>query len=443
MIDMKSRAFLWGLGIIGFSSILSIAIYSNSISEIKPKYDSLINSLEKSYSSDINKSEIMNDEIFDSSALPLQNQYSAIRVTSGYKSLGSYAERVCYHKIKSGCHKILTEKNSNGLYDISPIMIEGCRLDSSQLKKILYAVRNDYPEFFWISSTFGYMYPKDSTVIKLNSTFSKQEKEKAEDTLNKKVSEITSKALIYSTDYERELFFHDYLVEHCKYESNYNSLGKDSKIYSSYGCLIDGRAVCEGYSSAMQLLLNSVGIDARTVSGFRGKEPHMWNIVKINDKWYHLDVTWDGSGEFQKYFYFNIDDNTVKYDHIINEQLEIQKWPEDKRYNFSLPICNSNEYNYFERNAFKFSSLNNKSTSDLTNYIINLARRRYEYLYIMINKNSKARSVVSQNNISREFFKCISDANKYLDLNCKITNKSLRYSICDSQNVVVIKLTYK
>ena len=47
MIDMKSRAFLWGLGIISFSSILSIAIYSNSISEVKPKYDSIINSFEK------------------------------------------------------------------------------------------------------------------------------------------------------------------------------------------------------------------------------------------------------------------------------------------------------------------------------------------------------------------------------------------------------------
>lgn len=437
---MKSRAFLWGLGVLGFSSILSIALYLNSISEVKPKYDSLINSLEKSHTTDINKLEIMNDEIFDSSALKSQSQYSGIRVTSGYKSLGSYAERMCYHKIKSGCHKILAKKNSGGCYEIAPIMIEGFRLNSSQLKKVLYAIRNDFPEFFWISSTFGYTYPKSSTVIRLHSTFSKQEKEQAEDALNQKVSEIISKASACSTDYERELFFHDYLVEHCKYESNYSSLGKDSKIYSSYGCLIDGRAVCEGYSSAMQLLLNSVGIDARTVSGFRGKESHMWNIVKINDKWYHLDVTWDGSGEFQKYFYFNVDDNTIRYDHIVNEQLESQMWPEDKRYNFKLPVCNSNEYNYFERNSFKFSSLNNVVTSDLTNYIINLAHKKNEYLYIMIDKNYKARNVIAQNNISREFFRCIANANKHLDL---INNKSLRYSVCDSQNVIVIKLTYK
>ncbi len=440
---MKNRAFLWGLGIAGFSSILSIAIYSNSISELKPKYDSLINSFEKSYSIDNDKSEIMNDEIFDFSALPLQNQYSSIRVTSGYKSLGNHAERMCYNKIKSGCHKILSEKISNGCYEIAPIVVEDCRLDSAQLKKVLYAIRNDNPEFFWISSTFAYMYPKNSTVIKLSSTFSKQEKEKAEEALNKKVSEIISKASVCSTDYERELFFHDYLIANCKYESNYNSLGKDSKIYSAYGCLIDGRAVCEGYSYAMQILLNSVGIDARTVSGFRGKEPHMWNMVKINNKWYHLDVTWDGSGEFQKYFYFNIDDSTIKRDHIINIQLETQKWPEDKRYNFSLPVCNSSEYNYFERNAFKLLSLNNKSMSDLTNHIINLANRKDRYLYVMLDKNSKARNIMSQNNVSRKFFKCIAEANKRLDSNNKITNKSLHYSICDSQNVVAIKLTYK
>lgn len=438
---MKKRRTFLGLSIAFCSVVLVAVAYGFYVFNGNNDNKLFLDSLKESYIENTIEPEIKNDKILELSSI--QKQCPTLRVTSGFESLNTYAERICYQKIKSGCNKVLDEKHINGCYAIAPITVEGYKLDSAQIKKVLYAVRNDYPELFWISSSFAYMYPRHSTVISLNSTFSRQDRSNAEERLNKKVSEIISRASVCKSDYEKELFFHDYLIANCKYESNYAYLGKDSRIYSSYGCLIDGLAVCEGYASAMQLLLNSVGIDARTVSGSSRNEPHMWNIVKIGNKWYHLDVTGDRSGEFQKYFYFNIDDSTVKLDHVINSQMGSQKWPEDKRYNFSLPVCNSKEHNYFEKNAFKFSSLNNERLHALTKHLTNLALKKESYLYIMVDKQKNAEELVKQENSLQGVFKCISSANKMLDPKYRMTNKSsIQYSICKPQNVIVIRLTY-
>lgn len=47
--------------------------------------------------------------------------------------------------------------------------------------------------------------------------------------------------------------------------------------------------VCEGYSRCFNLLLEKAGIETTLVSAVS----HAWNLVKLNGKWYHMDVTWD------------------------------------------------------------------------------------------------------------------------------------------------------
>ena len=59
------------------------------------------------------------------------------------------------------------------------------------------------------------------------------------------------------TDYEKELFFHDYLIEHCAYHEDTGNW----QAYTAAGALLNGKAVCEGYSRAFQLLLNQEGFD--------------------------------------------------------------------------------------------------------------------------------------------------------------------------------------
>ena len=85
------------------------------------------------------------------------------------------------------------------------------------------------------------------------------------------------------TDYEKELFFHDYLIEHCAYHEDTGNW----QAYTAAGALLNGKAVCEGYSRAFQLLLNQEGIDNYLMTG-SARDPsgrvdgHMWNLITLD-----------------------------------------------------------------------------------------------------------------------------------------------------------------
>ncbi len=73
--------------------------------------------------------------------------------------------------------------------------------------------------------------------------------------------------------------------------SNYTANIDDVKTWSPYSIVTRGEGICSGYAMLMRYLLNQSGVEAECVSN----EPHAWNIVKINGKWYHSDTTW-GAG---------------------------------------------------------------------------------------------------------------------------------------------------
>ena len=81
---------------------------------------------------------------------------------------------------------------------------------------------------------------------------------------------------------------------------NYN--GK--KIYSGgdlYTAYATHCGVCSDYSSLMQLLCRSMGIDCRIVMGFVSGDgkmgAHQWNMIQLNGKYYYVDPTYDDTGE--------------------------------------------------------------------------------------------------------------------------------------------------
>lgn len=81
---------------------------------------------------------------------------------------------------------------------------------------------------------------------------------------------------------------HDYLVLELKYDVDFQSVS-----HSPEGVVKNQRAVCDGYARTMRLLLMMTGIESKIVSGTAGGESHAWNLVRMEDGWYHVDVTWD------------------------------------------------------------------------------------------------------------------------------------------------------
>ena len=102
------------------------------------------------------------------------------------------------------------------------------------------------------------------------------------------VSSVTNSSM---SDLEKELALHEYVVKNTSYDyDNYINERVPADSYTAYGTLINRKAVCQGYADTMKLLLNLAGIEAKVVVGY-AKEPHAWNLVKIDGEYYHLDAT--------------------------------------------------------------------------------------------------------------------------------------------------------
>ncbi len=89
---------------------------------------------------------------------------------------------------------------------------------------------------------------------------------------------------------EKILKAHDYIIHHTHYDKERTQ--NDEIKYDSdtaYGALIEGYALCGGYTDAMALFLEDLGIKNNKISS----ENHVWNALELNHQWYHLDLTWD------------------------------------------------------------------------------------------------------------------------------------------------------
>ena len=97
--------------------------------------------------------------------------------------------------------------------------------------------------------------------------------------------------------YEKLLYIHDYFGQNIHYdESNKNP-------HNCYGGLIEHRVVCDGFSKSFALVSRLVGAETIIVAG----DGHGWNHVKLDNKWYAIDVTWDGN----EHTYFLIGSDTL------------------------------------------------------------------------------------------------------------------------------------
>lgn len=196
---------------------------------------------------------------------------------------------------------------------------ESCkvRVAEDELKTILYSIIYDNSDIFWLSGNYTYYSYEDYIELVPEYKYNQNESEKISQTLENKINEIVSGISPFANDYEKELYLHDYICDNTVYDDSTFQNGGDT----AYSALIDGKSVCEGYSRAMQILLDTVGITNYLVIGDGTSdgvtEPHMWNVVEIDGCNYHLDVTWDDSclENYNCYFYFNVTDSYISRDH--------------------------------------------------------------------------------------------------------------------------------
>lgn len=104
------------------------------------------------------------------------------------------------------------------------------------------------------------------------------------------------------SDLERARAYYDWLIENCEYDhSVVESNNRYHVSHTAYGAFVNKKAVCDGYTSAFNLLLSLDNIKNGVV---RSDDPaHVWSEFIVDGVTYHADVTWgDTSGDVDKYF---------------------------------------------------------------------------------------------------------------------------------------------
>ena len=109
--------------------------------------------------------------------------------------------------------------------------------------------------------------------------------------LNYKVDDVIKEIINDSDDIKTKIRkIHDYIINNTTYDKKRS----DEKIVNyhsdnAYGVLVEKYGLCGGYTDAMMLFLEKLKIPNYKIS----TENHIWNYVKINNEWLHLDLTWD------------------------------------------------------------------------------------------------------------------------------------------------------
>ena len=257
-----------------------------------------------------------------------------------YQQLSDY-EKETYDSLYMACKEYKDEVS------IKPVKTE-------EFERALYAFRDDHPEFFWMQGSVVQTTLINGSVYKAAYNVPLNAESKMKE-LEKKAEEILRYAP--KSDYEKVKYFYEYIINNTDYDLN----APDNQ--TAYSALINGRSVCAGYSGAFLYLCDKAGIYCGYASGeVVGRGLHGWNFVRLNGKYYWVDVTW-GDPAFEDGF---VRENNLNYDYLCVTDKEIladrilSNDPRYSEYNraavFAYPQCTDNSLNYYVQAGCYFES---------------------------------------------------------------------------------------
>jgi len=247
-----------------------------------------------------------------------------------YKSLLNRESKSVYNVILNGI-KVFEREIA-----IQPISI-------SEMSKVWENLLLDNPLLFYVRSYVQMVDSKRMVVsVKPNYMLSSEEVKNHADMLSKFLLRFVK--IKATTEIEKALYLHDYCLSNFKYDYSFGT-----NAYSALGLILGDTAVCEGIAKFTKLAFDFLGMKSMVVTGTLKNpvndsyESHAWNIVEIDTKVYHLDVTLDMTltDKRNRYDYFNLSDYDIKKDHVVMNK---------------IPLCKTIGSDYFSQNKLALTS---------------------------------------------------------------------------------------
>ncbi len=233
--------------------------------------------------------------------------------------------------------------------------------DKELISKVFQCVMNDHPEIFYVTGYSCTKYMKGDEIRKIgfspdyivDEASAKKRQSLIEDYVNQCLDIMSS----CPDEYGKVKKAYEIVVLNTEYDMD---APENQNICS---VMLQGRSVCQGYAKTLQYILQRADICAILVLGYDDSgESHAWNEVRIDDEWYHVDVTW-GDASYRvnssdtfldtplpevNYDYLNVTENEICKTHVINSILEV-------------PKATSMDANYYVREGYYVTDTSSES----------------------------------------------------------------------------------
>lgn len=258
----------------GFIAIVVVTICAFQKDKIVYKYYEY--TIDKKYSK-ININDYYKDDNFN---------YVDDYTESGIKNRNDLINSI-YYAINSGTDYIeryIDSDYTNYINDINTLTA----YNGAEFKKVISTL-NNFVHPYNSSNNVKISYGGDYKIgITINRAYTQDEINE----INNKVDKILSENVNNNMPPKEKIrAIHDYIIDHTEYDKlKYENKNDDTyKSNTAYGVLIEGYGTCNGYADAMEIFLDKMNIINYKISN----EEHIWNLVYLDGKWYHLDLTWD------------------------------------------------------------------------------------------------------------------------------------------------------
>ena len=272
-------------------------------------------------------------------------------------------------------------------------------VSKASIESAYFAVYHDHPELFYMSHApqvtqrqagfVGLGALTTSCSVVTTPIYSSKQIQACEQSIRDAKLKIKSRLTPRTTDEEKVRIVAEYLVRNTTYEidNRYNQ--------NAASALCFGKAQCSGISKAFKLLMDDLGVYCILVSGDATDEhgvsgPHAWNIIKLSDKYYHVDVTFMLGANMEKNqsimtIYLFYDDDSMVRNHTW-DRTQVPKCDDKKKY-----------LNDFEKNGYGLQRKINASSPARDSQSF----KHYESLYQL---KTELREVIKNKNKTMEFY---------------------------------------
>ncbi|MCR5419999.1 MAG: hypothetical protein K6E98_03220 [Lachnospiraceae bacterium] len=208
----------------------------------------------------------------------------------------------------------------NGVDSNVEIELASYNIPASERSRLISAVINNNPELFYAGKSYvcypnkaGYI---NKIVMGINNSYNLSHIDK----FNKAANDILGGIDPDWSDLQKIIFIHDKLVKKISYD-------KTLSKFNAYDALVEGDCVCQGYSLALEYLVNKACSGADCVVVTSAKMCHAWNMVTVGGSRYYIDPTWDDPSNlyefYNSYDYFLVSRQSLQNDHTGNDWVDV------------------------------------------------------------------------------------------------------------------------